>query len=42
MTYDLSVLTDAKFNTPKSAGVQYVRRLGNHHFAHLRAVAEGL
>ena len=42
MTYDLSVLADEKFNTPNNAGVQYVRRLGNHHFAHLRAVAEGL
>jgi site-specific recombinase XerD len=42
MTYDLSVLTDAKPKAPKVAAVQYVRRLGNHHFAHLRAVAEGL
>ena len=42
MTYDLSVLTNEKLKTPKAAVVQYVCRLGNHHFAHLRAVAEGL
>ena len=42
MTYDLSVLTEAKPRPSKVAAVQYVRRLGNHHFAHLRAVAEGL
>ena len=42
MTYDLSVLTNEKTKIQKIAAVQYVRRLGNHHFAHLRAVAEGL
>lgn len=46
MTYDLSVLTNeqpkASKPRPPTTSVQYVRRLGNHHFAHLRAVAEGL
>ena len=42
MTYDLSVLTNEKTKIQKVAAVRYVRRLGNHHFAHLRAVAEGL
>ena len=45
MTYDLSVLTNEKPKASKTRpppSVQYVRRLGNHHFAHLRAVAEGL
>ena len=46
MTYDLSVLTNEKPKAsktrPPATSVQYVRRLGNHHFAHLRAVAEGL
>ena len=37
-----ALLAPVKRRTPKEAGVQYVRRLGTHHFAHLRAVAEGL
>ena len=42
----LAVLAGDPPKTPKSAprssSVQYVHRLGKHHFAHLRAVAEGL
>ena len=37
-----ALLAPVKRRTPKEVGVQYVRRLGKHHFAHLRAVAEGL